>query len=206
MDRTERWGSDCFITVPAISGLLRSYKRTLGCLMGKSGHGPSNHAAEASWHTGQLCQERALETQRRGQAPGAHRHSHYVTHAALSSAKCLRGAASSSIRPPHVFPTPDSGRSSTVDSPRKKQTIVTDPTPSPQFHTKQRILWGWLPREPKHQSSSQEQRFTSHSFLSSVCPPASLSPTRWFLLPPEYDLSNPTTSLPDSRLQPHLVQ
>lgn len=57
-------GSDCFITVPAISGLLHSYKRTLGCLMGKSGHGPSNHAAEASWHTGQLCQERALETQR----------------------------------------------------------------------------------------------------------------------------------------------
>lgn len=134
MDRTERWGSDCFITVPPISGLLCGYKCTLGCLMGKSGHGPSKHAAEASWHTGQLCQERALETRRRGRAPGAQRHSHYAAHAALSNAK-LRGAASSSIHPPHVFPTPDSGHSSTVDSPRKKQTIVTDPTPSPQFHT-----------------------------------------------------------------------
>lgn len=101
---TEQWGSDCFITVPAINGLLCSYKCTLGCLMGKSGHGPSNHAAVASWHTAQLCQERALEIQHNGQAPGAHRHSHYVTHMALSSAKCLRGAASSSICPPHVFP------------------------------------------------------------------------------------------------------
>lgn len=132
---TERWGSDCFTTVPAINRLLCSYKCTLGCLMGKSGHGPSNHAAVASWHTAQLRQERALEIQRSGWAPGAHRHSHYVTHTALSSAKCC-GVQLLPAFAHHMFsPTPDSGHGSTADSPRKKRTIVMDPTPSPQSHT-----------------------------------------------------------------------
>ena len=111
-------------------------------------------------------------------------YSHNLVHKVLSSAKCLQGAAFSSIWLPCFPQLLIQATAAQLTAPERTgpgPAQVTDPhtfSSAPQ----QSILWGWLSREPKAQSSSCKQRFNSHGFLASVCPPISLRPPGLFLL------------------------
>lgn len=111
----QRWRSDCFITVPAISWLLCSYKCTLGCLTGNSGHGPSN-----PW-LWPACTPSAWSVEgpgdsRGGRAPRAHRiHAMWPTRLSPEPRAC--GVQLSAAFAHHMLPR----------QPRKKRTIITDP-------------------------------------------------------------------------------
>lgn len=119
---SERWRSDCFITAPAISWLLCSYKCTLGCLTGKSSTG---HQTARPWPAatlGSVVSRGPGDTPRR---PGSWSTQAFTPCGPHGSLQRPAPARCSFLQHLPTTCFPNSQQHS--DSPRKKRTVVTDP-------------------------------------------------------------------------------
>lgn len=130
----------------------------------------------------------------------------------FSSAKCPQGAAFSSIWPPHQLLI--QAIATQLKAPERRGLCLAQVTdlytfPSaPQAHMAKCSQGDGSPVSQKPNLYPVQQRFNSHSFLTSVCPPTSapLCPTGCSCSHSDCGTGNPATSLPDSRLQPHFLQ